>query len=184
METESGAEYISELHVRHVLRYVQAAKHIGKNNLVLDAPCGTGYGSKILAQHCRKVIGVDSSSDAIKEACKNRPKNCDFMQTDLLTAKFWADEIVALEILEHFNREVGKILLKNFRKWTDGKLILSTPYCSKSGRSPITKQHQWEYSLSDLEMALNECGWNIKLMELQRKEGQAGRLGYCMVVAK
>ena len=107
METESGAEYISELHVRHVLRYAQAAKHIDNNSIVLDAPCGTGYGSRILSGHCRRVIAVDSNSEAIAAAVMDKPKNCHFMQADLLTARLWADEIVALEILEHFRYDVA-----------------------------------------------------------------------------
>ena len=49
METESGAEYISPTHVRHIMRYVKACQFLKPEMTVLDAACGTGYGTAIIA---------------------------------------------------------------------------------------------------------------------------------------
>ena len=73
-ETATGAEYISETHVRHVLRYVTACRWLDPSDYVLDVACGTGYGSKIIARSNR-VMGIDSDKEAIAEAVKNKPDN-------------------------------------------------------------------------------------------------------------
>jgi cyclopropane fatty-acyl-phospholipid synthase-like methyltransferase len=185
METESGAEYISPTHVRHIMRYVKASQWLEKIPIALDAACGTGYGTRILAGRCYQIIGVDNNEDALKEAWKEPlPNHCTFMQADLLTANFRGmDAIVSIETIEHFNQYNGKQVIKNFHKWLslNGKLIISTPYCDKSGPSPITPQHLWEYSLTDFEQLLTQSGFSIENIRIERHEGQAGRLGYCMV---
>ena len=186
METETGAEFIDAAHVRHIMRYVNAAKLLDKNDIVLDAACGTGYGSKILAEHCHSVIGVDSSNEALEEARKDKSPRCQFVQADLLTSSLGSiHKIISIETIEHFTRENGQRLLNNFYKWLGrpGTLIISTPYCLQSGPSPITKQHLWEYSLTDFEQALSLSGFNVEHIEINRHEGKAGRLGYCLAKA-
>lgn len=185
METESGAEFISPAHVRHIMRYANACKYLRENMTVLDAACGTGYGTNLLKRYCHVAIGVDSDDEAIAEARKNYD-DIQFLKADLLQVHLGAmDAIVSIETLEHVSREDGERLVKNFHKWLtrDGILILSTPYCSVSGPSQITKQHLWEYNLTDLEMMICRCGFEVETIELQRHVGQAGRLGYCMIKA-
>ncbi len=185
-ETESGAEFISEAHVRHILRYVQAKEWLSNEKIVMDAACGTGYGSRILSRGGYSVLGVDSNEDAIKHAVHNYYSYCTFLKHNLLrplTDK--VDAIVSVETLEHFNRDEGHQLLINFYRQLEknGKLIVSTPYCEQSGPSPVTKQHLWEYSLTDFEFTLANAGFEIELMKLDRHVGQAGRLGYAMAKA-
>lgn len=185
METKTGAEFISPTHVRHVLRYCRALEMLdGVQGLILDAACGTGYGSKILAED-HDVLGVDFSEDAIAEACRER-NGVSFMQANLLDAKFGVDAIVSIETIEHFSKDDGIKLLHNFNKWLPSRapLIISTPYCWKSGPSNITKQHLYEYSLTDFEMTLAMCGFEVETLHIQRHEGQEGRLGYCMAKAR
>ncbi len=185
-ETESGAEFISEAHVRHVMRYVQARDWLtDRHYKVLDAACGTGYGSKLLAKD-HLVTGIDLNAAALMEANKIPVKNCYFEMANILTTlKFNCGAIVSIETIEHFNYHNGQVLLNNFYKCLSekGQLIISTPYCIESGPSPITKQHLWEYSLSDFEISLTAAGFEIELMKLERHEGQAGRLGYAMAKA-
>jgi len=186
METASGSEFISASHVRHIMRYVKAMEWIDKPTSVMDAACGTGYGTKLLAKHPKvnDIWGVDNDLDALVEA-KREKSRCGFMNANILTASFSVGTIVSLETIEHFTKEDGARLLRNFYNWLPPKgiLIISTPYCSVSGPSPITKQHLWEYSLTDFEQALVAARFSIETMKLERDEGQAGRLGYCMVKA-
>ena len=102
-ETASGAEYISEAHVRHIMRYVQARDWLTeKNYVVADAACGTGYGSKLLAQAGHKVFGIDFDETAIAEATKEPMQHCEFLTRDLLTTNFGCGAVVSIETLEHF----------------------------------------------------------------------------------
>lgn len=183
METKSGAEFISESHTRHILRYIQARDWLTDRNYVIaDAACGTGYGSKLLAKAGHKVFGIDFNEEAIAEATKSITKHCDFMTKDLLTTNFGCGAVVCIETIEHFEPSDGLLLLRNFYKWLPdlGQLIISTPYCERTGPSPITKQHLCEYSLTDFEQALAAVGFEIELMKLDRHVGKAGRLGYAM----
>ena len=185
METETGSEFISEAHVRHVTRYMDASEHID-GGLVMDAACGTGYGTKLLAPYCDNIIGVDFNADAIKEAVRDYVPHCQFMQANLLEANYGGvDTIVSIETIEHFSKDDGARLLKNFNKWLHrkGQLIISTPYSLQSGPSPITKQHLWEYSLTDIERALADGGFVVENIALKKRLGKAGRLGDCMIKA-
>ena len=47
-----------EIAVEHYQRY-QLACQVVSGKIVLDAACGEGYGSSLLAQHAKKVIGLD-----------------------------------------------------------------------------------------------------------------------------
>lgn len=189
METKSGAEFISDVHVRHIMRYVQARDWLTDERIVLDAACGTGYGSRILADD-REIIGIDFDKDAIAEARKTIMHNCHFMHRDLLVNDLYKtvphiDAIVSIETFEHLSPSDGQKLLKQFHHWLpdNGTLIISTPYCIVSGPSPITKQHLWEYSLTDFEQALSLAGFSVQLLKTNRHEGKAGRLGYVMAKA-
>ena len=185
METESGAEIISSAHVRHILRYVNAASYLRPDDVVLDAACGTGYGTRILAAKCHQVIGADSNGTALAHARLETPYHAHFMLVDLLRATFEVDAIVSIETLEHMDCIEGARLISNFHDWLrpGGTLILSTPYCSKSGPSEFNKLHLCEYSLTDLEILLNNGGFRIDDMKLTRAEFPPVRLGYCMVKA-
>src|ERR1700731_1170167 len=61
-----------DLWSEHVARYAFARRYAdGKR--VLDAGCGTGYGSAELAQSAAAVTGVDISADAIEYARASYP---------------------------------------------------------------------------------------------------------------
>lgn len=184
METESGAEYISPTHVRHIMRYVKACRFL-KSGSVLDAACGTGYGTALITK-TNKVIGVDYSKDAIEEARKNYP-NLDFQIFDLLSDSFSIkfDNIISVETIEHFNKQQIGLFLHNLHQQivSRGTFVVTTPYCVRSGPSPVTKQHLYEFNLTDLEMTLNDTGFAVQAIYPERHEGQAGRLGYCLVHA-
>ena len=54
----------------HTMRYHWAAQYIRCHDVVLDAACGLGYGSSIIAHNseCSKVLGLDNSDYAIRYA--------------------------------------------------------------------------------------------------------------------
>ena len=59
----------SQIENEHRHRYKMASEYIvGK--YVLDAACGSGYGTKILAEAAKTVIGIDYDADLV-EYCKN-----------------------------------------------------------------------------------------------------------------
>jgi 2-polyprenyl-3-methyl-5-hydroxy-6-metoxy-1,4-benzoquinol methylase len=76
-----------------------------KGRRVLDAGCGTGYGSTILAESgAEDVIGIDIAEDAV-EAARGRQSRCvHFEVADLRALPFEDasfDAIVSFEVIEH-----------------------------------------------------------------------------------
>lgn len=123
-------ECVREIRYEHFHRYVFAREFIrGKN--VLDAACGEGYGSAILAGAAESVTGVDLSADAVQHArSRYASENIEFEEADCTALPFDNDRfecIVSFETLEHL--EDQEALLGEFRRvlQPDGFLLVSTP---------------------------------------------------------
>lgn len=144
----TGERYIPnydgvEIEAEHVHRYKVVAKNV-ENLRVLDAGCGTGYGSFILSQTASNVVGVDISDETITW-CQEQygaPKNLSFIQASLEKLPFANAEfdcIINLEVIEHVDEEVQNAFLKEAKRVLkpSGFLIISTPnktmYTDKSG---------------------------------------------------
>ncbi len=124
---------IDRIRADHVTRYRFAAELIGPGARVVDAACGVGYGSWIMADAspCASIIALDLSADAIAygrsfyahEKIDFRVADC--LNTGLPDAS--ADTFVSFETIEHiedapaFLREIRRILKPG------GRLIGSTP---------------------------------------------------------
>ena len=94
----------------HIARYQLAAKTAPDEGIIVDAACGLGYGSAILAwQHPKAtVIGIDNSAAAIRYAREhfagNLP-NLEFHEADACDFGFLGqrqiDFLVSFETIEH-----------------------------------------------------------------------------------
>ncbi|TMD35977.1 MAG: class I SAM-dependent methyltransferase [Chloroflexi bacterium] len=125
----------SGLHIQeelHLGRYRFACSRIGADATVLDAACGSGYGSGILAQHARRVVAVDLSLDALAHARAHYPlPNIEFVRADLsepiALPDCSCDAIVSFETLEHVRNQ--RVMLSEFRRILKpgGTLVLSSP---------------------------------------------------------
>jgi len=124
---------IQDIEKKHVERYQYAFKHIKVDDDVLDAACGCGYGSNILARKARHVTGVDYSQQAIDYAQKHwHRKNITYLKYDLTKDTFGDlghyDVIVSFETIEHLMPPILQTIIKfkNILK-KGGYLILSHP---------------------------------------------------------
>ncbi len=101
---------------------------------VLDAGCGTGYGSLMLSASPRavRVLGVDRDARAIARARRfyGGPR-VEYARVDLssgMLARFGCFEtIVCLEVLEHLPDPERLLALLDHCLAPGGRLILSTP---------------------------------------------------------
>ncbi len=153
------------LYQEHITRYIFASSFV-KNKIVLDAACGTGYGSSFLVEHdASEVIGIDNADDAILHCNENysNPK-LSFKKADCLNLPFedsTFDTTVSFETIEHlenpnkFLTEIKRIL-KN-----DGVFIVSTPNIeSYDEENPF---HEHEFSLKDFESILHKNFKNVSI---------------------
>ncbi len=129
-----------EIWYEHYHRYTMAQSWV-KDKDVLDAACGEGYGSHVLAQKAKSVTGVDISDQTINHASQTYRKSnlkyvaCDVLKLDFPTNSF--DVVVSFETLEHLAEHDE--LVKEFKRVLkpDGVLLISTPdkqeYSDKTG---------------------------------------------------
>lgn len=146
----------------HLTRYYFSLKFIKKSDLVLDAACGSGYGSQILAQKAKKVFSIDKSKKILCLAkLKYRAKNIVYQEMDccqnLVFKDSAFDKVISFETIEHlpdpekFLSEVKRILKPK------GLFIISTPnqeVCSPNFPFIDNPWHLREYKIGEFRNLL------------------------------
>ena len=123
-------ECVREIWYEHLHRYVFAREFVSGLH-VLDAACGEGYGSALLAERAASVVGVDISEEAVTHAQERyTANNLSFQAADGTALPFDDDAfdcVVSFETLEHLHDQKG--LLTEFRRVLKpgGFLLISTP---------------------------------------------------------
>jgi SAM-dependent methyltransferase len=124
-------ECVREIWYEHWHRYV-FARQLARGKRVLDAACGEGYGSALLADGAASVLGADISYQAIAHARArygDRPdlrfERADATQLDVAAGSF--DLVVSFETLEHVAAQ--EALVAGFARALsdDGILVISSP---------------------------------------------------------
>jgi SAM-dependent methyltransferase len=124
-------ECVREIWHEHWHRYLFAWR-IAHGKRVLDAACGEGYGSALLARAAADVLGLDIDAEAITHARERyatranlRYETGDATLLDVAPASF--DLIVSFETLEHV--EAQERMLEGFARALadDGVLVISSP---------------------------------------------------------
>lgn len=124
-------ECVREIRYEHWHRYAFALS-LARGRRVLDAACGEGYGSAMLAREAAEVVGVDVDGTAVAHAAQRYTlPNLHFSQADctrldeLPAASF--DLVVSIETLEHVADQ--ERMLDGFRRLLrdDGLLLISSP---------------------------------------------------------
>lgn len=126
-------ECVREIWYEHFHRYAFALSLVG-GKTVLDAACGEGYGSSLLATAAGSVLGLDISAQAITHATNRyagQRANLDFQQADVAALDAMPsgtfDVICSFETLEHLHAQES--MLAGFRRLLapGGMLLVSTP---------------------------------------------------------
>ena len=120
-----------EIWYEHWHRYV-FARRLAANRRVLDAACGEGYGSALLADVAADVVGVDIDAHSISHARSRyagKPR-LRYERADATHLKFpdcTFDLVVSFETLEHLAAQ--EQLIAGFSRVLadDGVLVLSSP---------------------------------------------------------
>ncbi len=136
------------VHDEHINRYL-VAKDLVKGKTILDIASGSGYGSSILAQTAKKVIGVDNNSSAVRYASDNyKAKNLNFMVGDAIKIPLEDNSleiVTSFETIEHiadynrFMEEVKRVLKP------DGLFVISTPNVREFAKGNHFHLHEFEH---------------------------------------
>jgi len=166
-----------DLWAEHLSRYAFARRYAAGKR-VLDAGCGTGYGTVELARDAASVIGVDFSVEAIEFASTNYPLPSVRFQTASCLALPFADSsfelVVAFEVIEHL-AEYRRFLDECARVLTpDGILIVSTPnkryYTESRGAAGANPYHEHEFEADEFQAELNRRFPHVSLLVQNRAE--------------
>lgn len=132
-----------EIEAEHMHRYKAISSCI-KNMNILDAGCGTGYGSFLMSQYAKNVTGIDISSETV-QWCNDHytaQQNLKFIQGSLNSLPFddsVFDCIVIFEVIEHVEKVIQDQFILEAKRILkpNGVLVMSTPnksiYTDKSG---------------------------------------------------
>lgn len=121
-----------EIEIEHYQRYLGVLDLV-EGGVVLDAACGEGYGSDILARRARLVCGLEIDSQATSLARKRyQHPNLHFTQGSIASLPFadaCFDRLVSFETIEHVNEALQNRFLTEIKRvlTPDGILIMSTP---------------------------------------------------------
>jgi SAM-dependent methyltransferase len=141
----------------HVARYEFAVDAIGRGGVVVDAACGSGYGSQMLANRARQVVALDVSESALNYAARvHAAANLSYLRADFANGmplrSEVADSVVSFETIEHVVNPAHLISEYARVLRPGGKLILSTPdrrvYTELNGYS--NQFHRVEFSKPEL----------------------------------
>lgn len=149
----------------HWERYEFARQFI-KDKEVADVACGCGYGTGILAQSGKKLIGLDIDAETIAWARQFYGDRADFRR---VAGIGWpidyhsVDMVVSLETIEHLAdpKEFLAQAMRVLRR--DGKLLLSTPCNELNSRyHPENQFHLREYSWTEFGELVESAGFIIE----------------------
>lgn len=165
------------LRAEHLARYMYARNYIKKQRLarVLDAACGNGYGSLLLARQAEFVSGLDRNASLIEQGQAKietgEARNVSFQAADLNAGLLIFDDnafdcAVCFETLEHVEKdaelvaEFGRVVRRG------GALLLSVPKegyesTGEEGK-PENPFHLRLYSESTLRGMLERNGFQVE----------------------
>lgn len=157
----SGQEWLQQLFkclIDVVTPYV-------KGKIILDAGCGTGYGTGIWIKNgAKKIDAYNISEDSLNFARQHfKNPRIHFQQKDFNTASFkknYYDICVSMEVLEHLENYEFHLnqIYSSLKK--GGYLFLSTPNATYSDGT--NKFHIKEFSYKEAVILLKKQGFNIE----------------------
>jgi SAM-dependent methyltransferase len=137
------------IEVEHLSRYMWAAQ-AARGRRVLDAGCGTAYGSRLLAEGgAHEVVGVDIAKSVLDAVAPAMPDSVSLEAGDLRRLAYDDDSfdlIVCFEVIEHFQDplvaldELVRVLAPK------GLLLISSP---NRGVYPEGNPHHFHEFLPD-----------------------------------
>ena len=139
----------------HLARY-RWASQFAAGRRVLDAGCGVGYGTALLAQvEGADVLGIDLAEEIVEAARGDMPSGVSLEVGDVTELPYEDgrfDLVVCFEVIEHL--ESPDLALDEFRRVLApaGLLVISSP--NRGVYPPGNPHHLHEYVPAELEEAL------------------------------
>ncbi len=164
------------LRLMHLKAYEEVAER-ACNKKVLEIGCNTGYGTKLVSNVCRRIVGVDLSLNALKVAsARYAGENIDYLLIDGLKLPFADGEfdlIISFQVIEHISNyetylsELKRVLSPN------GMVIFTTPNARlrlDPGMRPWNEFHVREFIAEELGQLLRDWFCQVEIQGLSASE--------------
>lgn len=171
----------------HIERYQFACRHLLPGT-VLDIACGTGYGTRLLAEWSDDVCtGVDISEEAVEYAKKRyADKEMIFVRSSIMDFGIYADalfsNIVSLETIEHIEDPEKVVEHLKSLLLPGGRLIVSAPVTPSVDANPY---HVNDFTKRSFRKLFSDAGFvevssllqkqPYSFKEISGKQGVAGK---------
>ena len=152
---------------RHLAAYL-FARELARDRSVLDAGCGEGFGTVLLAETARRVTGIDYSPAAVAAAAAAyRGPNLEFRRLDvneLLGLGLRFDVITNFQVIEHLPDPAAFLRAVRSALRDDGVLVLTTPnHLTSTSENPY---HLREYTADELAALLRPLFGSVELRSM------------------
>ena len=170
------ATTLDEVRADHLARYqfaVDELRRRGKTNAIIDAGCGVGYGSALLAGAVGKVTSLEIDADAY-EIYRNhwQRDNIDFRRIDVkeYQCRGKVDAVVCFEFIEHV--EFPESVVERFSQWSD-LLIISSPNedVRPHLQEPVNPFHFRHFRPRELQDMVERHGFAVERWYCQKSGG-------------
>ena len=109
-----------KLQAEHYQRYI-SVRNLIKDKVVLDAACGEGYGSSILAESAKEVTGIDIDASTVKRAQQiyGGRENLHYMQGSIEKLEIEdhsIDAVISFETIEHVDEKTQTAFLAEIHR--------------------------------------------------------------------
>lgn len=159
-ERQVAAE-LSGIRRDHLARYQWAAAQLSRNDTVIDAGCGIGYGASILAAAASEVYAFDRDAQSIAFGGQHYNRaNIVWGCGDAADATLYAPAAagVAFEIIEHLADP--RPMLRSLYASGCQTLFASVPNEKVFPFKGYAFHHR-HYTREEFEALLRECGWVV-----------------------
>ena len=152
---------------RHLAAYL-FARELARDREVLDAGCGEGFGTVLLADTARRVVGIDYSADAVAAAsAAYRRPNLEFRHVDVyalprLDLRF--DVVTNFQVIEHLADPAAFLTAVRAALKPDGVLMLTTP--NRLTTASENPYHLREYTADELAALLRPLFSRVEMRSM------------------
>lgn len=156
---------------RHLAAYLYA-RGLARDRDVLDAGCGEGFGTVLLAETARRVLGIDYSEAAVAAArAAYRLPNLEFRPLDVyklpgLDLRF--DLVTNFQVIEHLPDPARFLTAVRATLKADGVLMLTTP--NRLTTVSENPYHLREYTADELRELLRPIFSRVDLYGMMGNE--------------
>ena len=164
-------------YLRHLFVYEHVKGLINPSDSVLEIGFGEGYGTRMIADKCSDIVGIDIMQDTVDYANeKYGDDKCKFQWYEGKTIPYDAghfDVVISFQVIEHivddtnFVAEIYRVLKNN------GRCFIATPNGEtrlKPNQKPWNRFHIREYSDKQLAAVLGKSFQKVDVFGLKASD--------------